>query len=314
VVTSFAALLATNITGLIVARAFQSLGASTGIVIGRAIIRDLYDRERAASMIGWVATMMVVAPMVSPLIGGLLDTAFGWETTFVFVGVYALVTLVWAYIKLPETRPDHVTGGGIAYLAGEARALLQSRAFNAYVLAATLGSATFFAFLGGSPHVTIGLMAESSASYGAWFIFTAFGYMMGNLVAAKFSPRFGVHTMIRVGLGFELFGAMLTIVIVALFPLGGPATIFPPQFLISFGNGVLLPNSIAGAVSVRPQSAGTASGLIGFVQMAVGAAAAQVTSWIVSQSLTALPMALTILLFGLAAMIGFVWLIRKTND
>lgn len=314
VVTSFAALFAASITGLIVARAFQSFGASTGIVIGRAIIRDLYDRERAASMIGWVATIMVVAPMVSPLIGGLLDTAFGWEATFVFVGVYALLVLIWAYVRLPETRPDHVTGGGLSYLAGEARALLQSRAFNAYVLAATLGSATFFAFLGGSPHVTIGLMGESSASYGAWFIFTAFGYMMGNLAAAKFSPHVGVHTMIRVGLLCELVGALLTIAIVWIFPLGGPATIFPSQFLVSFGNGALLPNSIAGAVSVRPQSAGTASGLIGFVQMAVGALAAQATSWIASQSLTALPMTLTIFLIGIAATVGFVWLIRGARD
>jgi DHA1 family bicyclomycin/chloramphenicol resistance-like MFS transporter len=314
VITSFAALFASSITGLIVARAFQSFGASTGLVIGRAIIRDLYDRERAASMIGWVATMMVVAPMVSPLIGGLLDTAFGWETTFIFVGVYALLVLVWAWFKLPETRPDHVTGGGIAYLANEARALLKSPAFNAYVLAATLGSATFFAFLGGSPHVTIGLMGESSASYGAWFIFTAFGYMMGNLVAAKFSPRLGVDTMIRMGLGFELIGAILTIAIVWQLPLGGPATIFLPQFLISFGNGVLLPNSIAGAVSVRPQAAGTASGLTGFAQMSVGALAAQVTSWIASHSLTAMPMSLTVLVIGLAAMIGFALLIRRAGS
>lgn len=311
VVTSFAALFASSITGLIVARAFQSFGASTGIVIGRAIIRDLYDRERAASMIGWVATMMVVAPMVSPLIGGLLDTAFGWEMTFVFVGVWALLVLIWTYVKLPETRPDHVTGGGPSYLASEARTLLTSPAFNGYVLAAALGSATFFAFLGGAPHVTIGLMNESSAAYGAWFIITALGYMMGNLAAAKLSQRLGVDAMIRTGLGFELFGAVLTIAIVWLFPLGGPATIFPPQFFISFGNGLLLPNSIAGAVSIRPQAAGTASGLVGFTQMAVGAIAAQMTSWIVSLSLTAMPMAVTILLFAVAAMSGYAWLMRR---
>ena len=311
VVTSFAALLASSITGLIVARAFQSFGASTGLVIGRAIIRDLYDRERAASMIGWVASMMVVAPMVSPLIGGLLDTAFGWETTFIFVGLYALAVLAWVWWHLPETRPDHVTGGGLSYLAGEARALLTSRAFNAYVLAATLGSATFFAFLGGSPHVVIDLMGESSATYGAWFIVTAFGYMMGNLAAAKLSPRYGVHTMIRAGLVFELTGAILTIAAVCLFPLGGPATIFPPQFLISFGNGVLLPNSIAGAVSIRPHAAGTASGLIGFAQMATGALAAQVTSWIASLSSTALPMAVTVLIIGLAAMASYMLLTRR---
>jgi DHA1 family bicyclomycin/chloramphenicol resistance-like MFS transporter len=314
VVASFAALLADSIGELIVARSFQALGASTGIVIGRAIVRDLYDRERAASMIGWVATVMVVAPMVSPLIGGLLDTAFGWETTFVFVGVWSLLVLAWAWFSLQETRPDHVTGGGIGFLIAEARALIASPAFNAYVLAATLGSGTFFAFLGGSPHVTIGLMGESSASYGAWFIMTAFGYMMGNLAAAKLSPRFGVDTMIRAGLGFEMFGAILTIAIVWLFPFGGPATIFPSQFFISFGNGVLLPNCIAGAVSVRPHSAGTASGLIGFTQMAFGAAAAQATSWIASLSLTAMPMSVTVLAIAIGAMAGYAWLMRSGRE
>jgi DHA1 family bicyclomycin/chloramphenicol resistance-like MFS transporter len=311
VVSSFAALAASDIGGLIFARAFQAFGASTGMVIGRAIIRDLYDRERAASMIGWVATVMVVAPMVSPLIGGLLDTAFGWETTFVFVGVYALLVLLWAWRTLPETRPDHVTGGGLRYLAGETRALVTSAAFNSYVVAATLGSATFFAFLGGSPHVVIGLMGESSASYGAWFILTAFGYMMGNLTAAKFSPRFGLDRMIRAGLALELIGASATIGVVWLLPLGGPATIFVTQFLVSCGNGVLLPNAIAGAVSVRPQAAGTASGLIGCAQMAAGALAAQATSWLVAQSTTAMPMAIAILLTGIAAAVSYHALARR---
>lgn len=314
VVASFTALAVNNIGGLIVARAFQALGASTGIVIGRAIIRDLYDRERAASMIGWVTTAMVVAPMVAPLIGGLLDTTFGWETTFVFVGVYALLILIWAVFRLPETRPDHVTGGGIGYLFGEARALLQTRAFNAYMIAATLGSATFFAFLGASPHVVIELMGESSASYGAWFILAAFGYMSGNFVAAKFSPRFGIDRMIRAGLCVELFGAVLGILLVWLFPLGGPATLFPAQYFVSCGNGIMLPNALAGAVSVRPQAAGTASGIAGCVQMATGALAAQVTSWIAAASATAMPMSVTILVVGIAAMGSYLLLMRKADD
>jgi len=314
VVSSFVALFASSIGEIILARTIQAFGASTGLVIGRAIIRDLYERERAAAMIGWVATVMVVAPMVTPLIGGILDTAFGWEATFVFVGVYALLVLFWSWTSLQETRPDHVTSGGLRFLVRETRALFKSRAFNAYVLAATLGSATFFAFLGGSPHVVIELMGESSAAYGAWFIITAFGYMLGNFAAANLSPRFGIDTMIRAGLGIELLGALVTILAVWLFPFGGPATIFPTQFLVSFGNGTLLPSAIAGAVSVRPQAAGTASGIVGCAQMAVGALAAQGTSWIVAGSMTALPMAFTILLIVLAAIGSYAVLMRGIRD
>ncbi len=89
VVASFAALATTSIAGLIVARTLQAFGATAGIVIGRAVIRDLYDRDRAASMIGWVTMAMVVAPMIAPLIGGALDTALGWQAIFVFVGLFA---------------------------------------------------------------------------------------------------------------------------------------------------------------------------------------------------------------------------------
>ena len=105
VLAALAAIAASSINALIGARMVQAIGASTGIVIGRAIIRDLYERERAAAMIGLVTTAMVIAPMISPLIGGILDTAFGWEAIFVFIALFSAVVLVWAAAVLPETRP-----------------------------------------------------------------------------------------------------------------------------------------------------------------------------------------------------------------
>lgn len=313
--TALASVLAiamSSIGALIAARTIQALGASTGLVVGRAIIRDLYDRERAASMIGWVATVMVVAPMVAPLIGGLLDTAFGWESIFVFVAVASFAVLAWALLGLPETRPDHITGGGFRFIARETRELLGDRNFNGYVLVSAVGSATFFAFLGGGPHLVIGIMGRSSAEYGAWFALTAFGYMVGNLIAARMSPRFGVDNMIRAGVGLQIAGAVISIVLATLYPLGGPETVFPAQFLLSCGNGIFLPNAIAGAISVRPQAAGTASGIVGFVQMGLGAAAAQAMSIVIEHSATAQPMAWTMLILAGLAMILFVVLVRPT--
>jgi len=99
------AIAATSIEALIVARVLQAAGAATGVVIGRAIIRDLYERDRAAAMIGLVTTAMVIAPMVAPLIGGILDTAFGWESIFLFTALFGAVVLLWSLTKLPETRP-----------------------------------------------------------------------------------------------------------------------------------------------------------------------------------------------------------------
>jgi MFS transporter, DHA1 family, multidrug resistance protein len=101
VLTSFAAAAATNVTALVVARTAQALGAATGIVIGRAIIRDLYARDRAASMLGWVTMSVVAVPMFGPLIGGLLEEAWGWRAIFLFIGTTSLLTLLWATIALP---------------------------------------------------------------------------------------------------------------------------------------------------------------------------------------------------------------------
>ena len=130
----------------------QAVGASTGIVIGRAIIRDLYERERAAAMIGLVTTAMVIAPMISPLIGGILDTTFGWEAIFLFIAAFSCVVLLWAALVLPETRPASVAQAP-GMLIEHWRALLGSAKFHGYVLCGALGSAPFFTFLGGGPYV-----------------------------------------------------------------------------------------------------------------------------------------------------------------
>ena len=299
VAASVAAIAASSIGALIGARIVQAVGASTGIVIGRAIIRDLYERDRAAAMIGLVTTAMVIAPMISPLIGGILDTAFGWEAIFLFIAALSTAVLLWAVFVLPETRPAngaHAPG----MLIQEWRALIGNAKFHGYVLCGALGSAPFFTFLGGGPHVVVTLMGRTSAEYGLWFVVTSLGYMTGNFTASRLSQRFGVDAMILAGIVFELIGASLTTVLVATMPEAGPAIIFLPQLLISYGNGLLLPNAIAGAISVRPQAAGAASGMTGFAQMAVGAASTQVVSIALVGAATAMPMAWMLVIMVLA--------------
>ena len=209
VVASLAAIAASSIGALIGARVVQAVGASTGIVIGRAIIRDLYERDRAAAMIGLVTTAMVIAPMIAPLIGGILDTAFGWEAIFLFIAAFSGVVLLWALAVLPETRPASVAQAP-GMLMQEWRALIGNAKFHGYVLCGALGSAPFFTFLGGGPHVVVTLMGRTSAEYGVWFAVTSLGYMSGNFTASRLSQRFGVDAMILAGIVFELIGAALT--------------------------------------------------------------------------------------------------------
>src|SRR3954466_1269533 len=157
VVASFAALATSSIMGLIIARTTQALGATAGIVIGRAVIRDLYDRDRAASMIGWVTMAMVVAPMIAPLIGGALDTAFGWHAIVLFLGLFSAAILAWTAVGLPETHATP-SGEGFARFLSDAATLLGDRNFIGYVLVAAFNSAMFFAFIGGAPHVVVTIM------------------------------------------------------------------------------------------------------------------------------------------------------------
>src|SRR5215218_6084113 len=131
-ISSALAIITSTIAGLIVSRIIQSIGASVGIVVGRAIIRDLVDREHTAATIGIVTTAMVVAPMVAPLIGGLLDTAFGWEAIFIFVAVSSALVFLWAQVTLPETRKQQLNTPRRRFWF-DLRLLFSSKEFIAYV-------------------------------------------------------------------------------------------------------------------------------------------------------------------------------------
>ena len=162
---STAAIFAANIASLVVARIAQSLGASTGQTIGRAIIRDLYDREHAASMIGLVTSVVVLMPMVAPLIGGILDTLFGWEAIFVFAAGVSFTIFAWAALALPETRGVSALPNWEGHFRTDLAALAASPRFFGYALCAGFGSAPFFSFLGGAPHVVVTLLGHTSAEY-----------------------------------------------------------------------------------------------------------------------------------------------------
>ena len=206
VAASLLAIVMSTVGSLILARIAQAIGASAGIVIGRAIIRDLFDRDRAASMIGLVATVMVVVPTLGPLIGGLLDTAFGWEAIFVATAASSLIVLVWSAITLPETSRLNVHAGAREGFFRDFVKLSASAKFAGYVLAASFGSATFFAFLGGGPYVIVTLMGRTSAEYGVWFAISSIGYMAGNFAASRLSMRFAIDTLIWWGIAIEVLG------------------------------------------------------------------------------------------------------------
>src|SRR5437660_166458 len=204
---STAAVFAANIASLVTARVAQSLGASTGQTIGRAIIRDIYDREHAASMIGLVTSVVVLMPMVAPLMGGILDTLFGWEAIFIFSAALSGFVLAWAVLALPETRT--VIPAERNRFRSDFQALATNPRFFGYALCAGLGSGPFFSFLGGAPHVVVSMLGRSSAEYGLWFFIPSFGFMAGNFAVSRLARRFGIDALIWWGIALTIAGALV---------------------------------------------------------------------------------------------------------
>jgi DHA1 family bicyclomycin/chloramphenicol resistance-like MFS transporter len=311
-IASTSAIFAGSVLTLVLYRVLQSLGASTGQTMGRAIIRDLYERERAASMIGLVTSLVVLMPMVAPLIGGVLDTFFGWQSIFVFSAAISCIVFGWAVLALPETHRVAALRAERKRMRDDLRALAGNPRFFGYALCAGLGSAPFFSFIGGAPHVVVTVLGRTSAEYGLWFVFAVLGFMSGNFAVSRLAARFGIDVLIWVGIALTIIGCIICAGLYIAVP--GMAAIFLPHLMIGFGNGLLLPTAVAGAVSIRPQVAGTASGLTGFIQMSIAAAAAQLSGYLVSATGGAIAMVLLMLFFGLATATAVFVLVTRARD
>jgi MFS transporter, DHA1 family, multidrug resistance protein len=298
VLSNAAGIIAETLPQLIAARVVQALGAASGLAVGRAMIRDLYERDRAASMIGIVVGSMMIAPMIGPFVGGVLETAYGWRTVFWFLGAVSLAIFAWAWASLPETRRVQ-TGPDAAGFLQDVRALIATPQYHGFVIAQALAAATFFIFASGGAYVVIMQMGRSSAEYGAWFALGSVAYMAGNLTCARLTPKLGGHRMIWIGLIMQVVGSAINLLWGVMGLNADPAWFFITQMIVAYGNGYVMPNLSAGAVSVRPQAAGTASGVLGFVQMSVGAIVSQFGAHLGGDYATTVPLNLTGLILSL---------------
>jgi DHA1 family bicyclomycin/chloramphenicol resistance-like MFS transporter len=304
VMASGACIFAETLPQLIAARFLQALGGATGMVVSRAIIRDLYSRDRISSMISLVIAVMMIAQMLSPLTGGLLETAFGWRSIFYVITAASLVIAVALALTLPETRRDRTEAGGFR---GDVGSLFTSRAFIGYLLCQVLASQIIFAFAGGGPYIVVTQMGRSSAEYGAWFASTGFAYLIGNLFCVRFAPRHSLDKLIWFGLALQLLGSLLNLLWGVTGLNQAPSWLFGTQMLVMFANAFVMSNSAAGAISVRAEAAGTASGAMGFLQMGMGSLVSQFGAYLGGHFATpvALNAAIVVLSFGCASTMIF---------
>jgi DHA1 family bicyclomycin/chloramphenicol resistance-like MFS transporter len=243
-----------SIETLIVGRILQAVGGCAGMVLGRAIVRDVFERDRAASEIALVTIAMAVAPAMAPALGGFLESSFGWHSTFLVPMAMGLVVLVASIPLLHETNLTPIPRIDLPSMLRSYGELLRSRAFLGYAGNTATSVGAFFAFLAGGPYVVIEILHRPPSEYGLYFVLISGGYMTGNFMASRMSQRLGVDRMIPLGVGVSTVGGLASV-----------------GLLVAVGNGISQPNGIAGAVSVNPRIAGAASGLMGFGQMATGA-------------------------------------------
>ncbi len=309
VFSSLAAFLAPNVETLIVARILQSFGATAGITLARTMIRDLYSRDSAASMIAYVTMAMVVAPMVSPVLGATIDDLFGWRAILLFCSGLGLISFAIAAPILPETRPASLVAATAGDVARRTVELLGNRRFMGYWGAGAFCSGMFFAFLGTAPYLMIEVLGRPKTEYGLWFMTLSLGYMIGNFISGRFAPRVGGDRLIFWGNVVGLIGAVM-ILAGAITGWLHPLALFIPAMVASFGNGLVLPNTIAAGVGINPLAAGAGSGLLGFGQMGIGAVASYLGGKLVTG--TAMPLAIIMMICAVLALASG-WLSRHAD-
>jgi DHA1 family bicyclomycin/chloramphenicol resistance-like MFS transporter len=255
---------------LILGRIVQAVGGCSGMVLSRAIVRDVHQRDKAASVLAYITMAMAMAPAIAPALGGFLEVWFGWRASFVLLVAFGAAVLAWSLASLRETHFDPVPLPGLAGMAASYARLLRSPVFLGHALNTAFTTAVFFAFLAGAPYIMIELMHRPPSHYGLLFALVSLGYALGSFIAARLSIRFGTLRMVAAGTLFTL-GAVLLQIGFGVAGLFTPLAIFLPMTLGAIGNGTSMPNAIAAAISVDPRIAGAASGLIGFLQMTIGA-------------------------------------------
>ena len=271
-VASAACALTDDIGGLIVARFFQALGACCGPVVARAVVRDVFGRDRAATVLAYMAMAMTLAPAVGPVLGGVITELFGWRGNFLLLTGFAVMILAATWIMLGETnahRDENALRPG--RMAANYALLLRDRGFLGFMLTVAFTYSGIFSFISGSSFVLIGRLHLTPAQYGASFGVVVLGYALGSFLAGRMSHRKGGPWMIRTGTAVSLAGG-LTGAALALADVPHLAAVLTPVFVFMVGAGLTLPNAMAGAVGPYPMMAGLASALVGFVQMSVAAA------------------------------------------
>ncbi|MDX1942428.1 MAG: multidrug effflux MFS transporter [Saprospiraceae bacterium] len=285
---SLACVFAPNVETLIALRFVQALGGSVGMVVARAVVRDLYQPEEMAKIFSLLMLVMGVAPIIAPSLGGLLASSVGWQAIFLTLTFISASILLGMYLALPETKkPDPTISLKPIPVLKDYFEIIKNRQFITYVMVGGISGAGMFAYISGSPFVFIQLNHIPEATFGIIFSANAFGLIMSGQLNRLALRRFSTVQIIKFVNALQLvFGILL--VFYAWTSWGGLPMLIALIFLYMAMLGFLYPN--AGALAMAPfvRNAGAASALMGSLHFVVSAISAGLVS--AFDNGTALPM------------------------
>ena len=265
---SLLAALAPDLPSLIAARVLQGAGSAAGMVVGRAMVQDLFRGPERTRVMAWVGMTMGFCPPLATVIGGQLHVALGWQSNFLLVAVLAAVLLVAAWRGLPTREPAAAPDTHWLHDMGMAYALLaREPAFLLHVAILAMTTAAFYVFLGGAP-IVLGGYGVGPADIGWYIMCVPFAYVAGNFLTSRLIRRQGDRRMMALGQLLTLAGIAL---LLALAGVGSPLAFALPLMLLGIGHGFLMPPTLAGTVGAVPALAGAGAAVAGLMQQLMGA-------------------------------------------
>ncbi len=256
-----------SIETLLAARFIQGIGASACTYLPRTIVRDVYARDKAASVMGYMTTAMMIAPMFGPAIGGFTTDHYSWRWLYFGLGSIGVFFCIASFLFQHETMAARKAGVAKITLLKAGGILFKERAFVSSALTLSGAVGGYFCFLAGAPFVVMESRGYSPSVYGAWFAMVAVGYLSGNFCAGKFSAQFGTRKMIRISMVPGLISVCLFWVLSGW---SHPLGLFIPMMFLAFSNGLGIPNINSAAMSVRTDLMSSASGLAGALHLGFG--------------------------------------------
>jgi DHA1 family bicyclomycin/chloramphenicol resistance-like MFS transporter len=265
--SSVACAFAPGLAWLVVARFVQAIGCCTGVVVARAVIRDAYAPAEGARMLAKASSLLSLAPILGPILGGYLQAAYGWRAAFAALTLAGLITWLAAMRKMRESnaQPDRAAMRP-GRLAGSYLDVARNPAFWAYALPGTLSYAAIFAFISGTPFVLIRVLGVPAQHYGYYFAAAVLGYLGGTLMCRRMIGRIGMQHTLERGTLVGLVGG-LGFLALALAGFANAALVVAAQFTVMLAHGINFPCTQAGSLTPFPEKAGAAAGLFGFISM-----------------------------------------------